>query len=280
MRHGKVRNVKRRSQKETMVPQFLFYQVLQSIFYTSASVGASSICIVQDSKNAWRNDIYPAYKAIEKDEDLYYQETLEAMDIIAKFFREQTAASVFKVPRTEADDIIGFLAYESDPNIRNVIMSSDEDFIQLMMASNTEIYNPYFKKRGFRKCEDPEFELFVKCIRGDRGDNIRSAFPRVRLDRLKKAWDDDYELQNLMEEKLKDGSKVGDMFEFNSQLIDLDRQPEHIKNVIEREVINYKPSKYNELDAISYLGKNGLSEMRDVINNQNRLLSTKCKFFV
>lgn len=278
IRHGKVRNVTRISQKEKLVPQFLFYQVLKSIFFTAQQVGATSIVIAEDAKNCWRKDIYPEYKAIEKDVDIYYQETLEAMDIIAKFFKEQTSAMVLKVARCEADDVIGRFCYESSPSVRNVILSSDEDMNQLAIAGNTEIYNPHFKNRGIRKIEDPEFELFVKCIRGDSGDNIRSAFPRVRLTRLKKAWEDDYELQNLFEEKRQDGQKVGDVFDFNAALIDLSQQPSHILSDIDSTIKNYTPSKYNELKAIKYLGENELKEMIDVIKNQDRLLSTRCKF--
>jgi hypothetical protein len=92
--------------------------------------------------------------------------------------------------------------------------------------------------------------LFVKIIRGDAGDGIFSAFPRVHADSKTKpsinaAWEDrhtrGYNWNNFMLSEWNklvrtddDGTivtkmvRVIDEFQFNEQLIDLTKQPEEI----------------------------------------------------
>lgn len=90
---------------------------------------------------------------------------------------------------------------------------------------------------------DPEYCLFLKCIRGDTSDNIFSAYPGVRENGTKnkigirEAFEDrnaqGYKWVNFMLQRWADKDEVEhyvkDRYEFNRKLIDLREQPDDIK---------------------------------------------------
>lgn len=103
--------------------------------------------------------------------------------------------------------------------------------------------------------------LFVKIIRGDSGDSIFSAYPGVRTKGSKKsigineAWEDrngqGYHWNNFMLqtwEKLKgldengnriiDQVKVLDEFRINESLIDLTKQPQDVKDLMDMVIVD------------------------------------------
>jgi hypothetical protein len=98
--------------------------------------------------------------------------------------------------------------------------------------------------------------LFVKCVRGDTGDGIFSAFPGVRYagsskkTGIREAWEDrnagGYNWNNFMLQRWQkllgtdgDGNKIVkevlvlDEFKFNESLIDLTKQPDEIKQLMD-----------------------------------------------
>ena len=176
--------------------------------------------------------------------------------IIKDFFNDNTAIPAIAVDRSEADDIIASVAQNSIH--KTIIMSSDTDFVQLLKNPDVKLFAP---AQGIeRTSDDPDFDLFVKLIRGDRTDNIDSAYPRVRETRLRKAWEDKYEMINIMETVLKDrgDAKVGDLFKFNERLIDLTRQPAYVKRDIESSINNMKINKYNSIGVMRFIGEHDL----------------------
>ena len=68
----------------------------------------------------------------------------------------------------------------------------------------------------------------MKCIRGDKTDNIPSAYPRVLLRTLQKAFRDEVLMQQVMNIQLNDGQTVQALYERNRQLIDLTLMPQHL----------------------------------------------------
>jgi hypothetical protein len=85
----------------------------------------------------------------------------------------------------------------------------------------------------FQETFNPQWELFLKCIRGDNHDNIRSSFPRVPETRLIKAFTDKAEFVKLTNDSFGTGDsrqRVRPLFEMNRRLIDLTMQPDEIKN--------------------------------------------------
>lgn len=116
------------------------------------------------------------------------------------------------------------------------------------------------KKKSFTvEPPNPEYELFKKIVRGDAGDNIQSAYPRASEKGTKnktgimEAFNDrhakSYHWNSFMLhewDKIKrideDGFtqtekvKVKDEFSINEQLIDLTKQPEHIKEIMDKAI--------------------------------------------
>lgn len=219
---------------------------------------------------SWRKDYYPEYKLNRKVERMSKTETeqentqimMEAFDDFCQFLTEKTNITVLRCPVAEADDMIAFWV-DSHPDDHHVIVSSDSDFQQLL-AKNVEIFNGVDKKHttlygiydtesggpvidkktGEPKVpEDPDYILFLKCIRGDKTDNIFSAFPGARekgtknkvgireayADRVNKgfAWN------NFMQQRWTDHNEeehtVKEAYERNKLLIDLRMQPDDIK---------------------------------------------------
>lgn len=226
---------------------------------------------------SWRKDFYAPYKAQraearaahterEADEEKVFW---EAFDTFKEFVTEKTNCTVLQNPQLEADDLIaGWI--QSHPDDNHVIISTDTDFAQLV-APNVKQYNGvmettithegYFddkgkpiidKKTGEPKAApNPEWQLFEKCMRGDTSDNVFSAYPGVRTKGTSKkvglleAFEDrntkGYNWNNLMLQRWSDHNgvehRVLEDYERNRRLIDLNHQPDNIKQII-KETIN------------------------------------------
>lgn len=221
---------------------------------------------------SWRKDVYKPYKANraearaaltvkEIEEDKLFWETF---DKFKEFITEKTNCTVLQNPVLEADDLIaGFI--QTHPESQHVIISTDSDFHQLL-APNVKQYNGVteethtlegiFDKKGklvkdkktgeAKAVPNPEWLLFEKCMRGDSGDNVFSAYPGVRVkgsknkvglqeafeDRNSKGW----AWNNLMLQRWVDHEgqehRVLDDYNRNRMLIDLTAQPENIRRII------------------------------------------------
>ena len=159
-------------------------------------------------------------------------------DLLAAFYttiKAHTSICCLSVPTMEADDsIAGFCQLYAAPDHEINIVSGDKDFIQLLKLPGVKLINPDNGKPrnqpGDKDYEpDLDFWLFLKCVRGDMGDYVPSAFPRVRETKVKKAYEDDYERLNFMNERWTDENsvehRVGDLYEENKILLSLYDQP-------------------------------------------------------
>jgi hypothetical protein len=219
---------------------------------------------------SWRKDYYTPYKrnraearaaatVKEQEEDRIFW---EAFDTFKDFIAEKTNATVLQNSQLEADDLIaGFI--QDHPHDDHVIISTDSDFIQLI-APNVRQYNGItettythegiFDKKGKRVIDkktnaekdliDPEWVLFEKCMRGDPTDNVFSAYPKVRKNKLLEAYNDrnrrGFAWNNLMLQRWVDHNgeehRVLDDYERNRRLIDLKHQPDNIKELIKETI--------------------------------------------
>lgn len=275
MRHSKVKTPTNLAHKESMIAEFIFLNMLLFILSFAKNNKIDSLVICLEGTDVWRKGIYPEYKANrEYDEDAYYSEVLRGIDIFQSYMREHTAATVLKHNKMEADDLIAVWCQMSE-GVENVILSSDNDFIQLT-DDHTSCYSPHVK--DWLTADDVMFSLFVKCIRGDRNDNIRSAYPRVRLTTLQEAWEDSYKMINLLETIMKDGKKVNDTLEFNMKLIDLKSQPQQYRDEVLEMIDSYAPGAYNLFDTLRYLKNMGLKDMEQNFKFSDNVLKTKSVF--
>jgi hypothetical protein len=219
---------------------------------------------------SWRKDYYAPYKRNrtearaaltekEAEEDKLFWETF---DKFKEFITEKTNCTVMQHPRLEADDLIaGWI--ESHPNDNHIIISTDSDFVQLI-APNVKQYNGVmettithtgiFDKSGKlvidnktkepKAIPNPEWLLFEKCMRGDPTDNVFSAYPKVRKNKLEEAYEDrkskGFAWNNMMLQRWVDHNgeehRVLDDYERNRRLIDLKHQPDDVKEIIKNTI--------------------------------------------
>jgi len=220
---------------------------------------------------SWRKDVYLPYKANRKvtaakrtprevEEDTVF---FEIMDHFIDFLRTKTNCTVLQHPNAEADDMIARWI-QLHPSDKHVVISSDSDFQQLI-AENVMIYNGivgllYTKNGIFDKdgkiaknkhgvplsIPDPQWLLFEKCLRGDAGDNVMSAFPGVRTKKMTEAYQNreekGYAWNNIMLSKWIDHEgvehRVRDDYERNRMLIDLTQQPADLIQKFDLAIIN------------------------------------------
>lgn len=254
--------------------------MFNAIKKASQDLGGTHIVFCLEGRS-WRKDYYERYKKnrvieqmkktkkeMEEDEILF-----EAFEDLSKFMMEKTNATVLQCDCAEADDMIATWI-QLHPNDNHVILSSDSDFMQLI-APNVSMHNGItgmtytheavfdendvrhefeVKSDGKIKIGDanPTFvadggwqdlALFIKCIRGDKSDNIFPAYPGVRYKGTKnktgilEAYQDrkngGYNWNNFMLQEWDDewGEKqvVKNRYELNRSLIDLTMQPEEFK---------------------------------------------------
>lgn len=275
MRHAKIRAPKGNQRKDPYAKELIFKDSLAQIVHFANEFQCDAIVIARDAPNCWRKDLFAEYKDRDHSEDVYFQDTIDAADMITHFFATCTNATIIEAPRAEADDVIAVFCQESR-GVENIILSSDKDFIQLV-DDRTQLYSPPQKK--FRTSDDPEYDLFVKAIRGDVNDNIRSAFPRVRETRLKKAWEDQVEMLNLLETVRKDGEKVADSLDFNMSLMDLSAQPAQVRHDILQAINAAHPgNRFGEFRIMRFFGDNNLKEHADMLAYKEKPLRGKHVF--
>ena len=136
--------------------------------------------IACDSKNVWRRQIFPNYKAgrkanrakSEHDWDAIFSMLHNIKDEIKNFLPYK----VIEIETAEADDIIATLVNRlqrmTGPNHAKkiLILSGDKDFIQLHNA-NIRQYNPVLSK-FVGKGEKPSIYIKEHILKGDRSDGV------------------------------------------------------------------------------------------------------------
>lgn len=203
--------------------------------------------------------------------------------------RDQTSIVTLFGDALEADDLIAGFVQKFHETDEIVVVSTDKDLVQLFYSDNVRLIDPATGKDRRMLLEkdydgDVEYFMFEKCIRGDAGDNVQSAFPGVRKTRIRKAYDDPYERVNLMNETWSIG-KVGDdiykefvvkdLFNENVLLMDLRHQPdvirERMNEIIDEALEN--PGRYNHFQFLKFLGKYELKKISEGIDNYAKMLS-------
>ena len=242
---------------------------------------------------SWRKDFYTPYKAHRKEvrdamtEEQAEEDRLffEAFDAFKDFLHEKTNVTVLQAQGCEADDFIARWI-QAHPDDQHVIVSSDSDFYQLINEQVSQyngianqhitlegIYNdrgkPVVDKKSGepKRIGDPEWLLFEKCVRGDTSDNIFSAFPGARKKGTKnkvgmtEAFEDrhkkGYNWNNFLLQTWTDHEgvehRVLDDYNRNKTLIDLTSQPDHIKAILDEEIIKAVQAEHKKQVGIHFM---------------------------
>jgi hypothetical protein len=247
-----------------------FHITLNSIKKAWQDFNGSHVVFCLEGRS-WRKDYYAPYKRNRSDARAAHTEKeaeeekvfWEAFDTFKDFIAEKTNCTVLQHQQLEADDLIaGWI--QTHPNDDHVIISTDSDFVQLIapnvrqyngVMETTTTYEGIIDKKGKRVIDkktneakavpNPEWLLFEKCMRGDPTDNVFSAYPKVRKNKLEEAFNDraskGFAWNNMMLQRWVDHNgvehRVLEDYERNRKLIDLAAQPQDIRDVI-TETIN------------------------------------------
>ena len=266
-------------------------------------------CVWALEGRSWRKDFYPEYKAnravtrlnqSQKEVD-DFKVMMEKANDLMDFVLNHTNCTVLRHSRCEADDFIArwIQIFSEDPTNEFIIVSSDSDFIQLL-APNVKIYDgvnnriitidgvfddkmkPLRDKKGkLVEMLDPEYVLFEKCIRGDKSDNVASAYPGVRTKgSAKKVGIDEafadrhnqgYAWLNFFKERWEDiqGKEhtVEDDYKRNQILIDLTMQPQDIKDALDITIYETlkEPKNHKHIGSyyLKFLGRHELTKLAE-----------------
>lgn len=208
-------------------------------------------------------------------------------DILDQFIslcREYTSLPILKRVGLEADDCIAQYVLENYNEHEVVILSGDKDFVQLLKFDNVRLINPdnSTERTVESVCgvDDAEYFMFEKCFRGDTGDNVISAYPRIRSAKLQKAWNGDVVLLNAILDHTwqmpltEEGAgcremSVQQLFWENDLLMNLTSQPENIKrDMVAAYAEAYETcGKYKHFDMLRHLSGLGLNKIADELDN-------------
>jgi len=295
---------------------YSMHVTLQSLAAARRDQKADHIIFCLEGRS-WRRDIYPPYKAhrdvkrmaatvTEQKEDAAF---MEGYNNLLKFLRDHTNVTLLQHEKLEGDDLIaGWI--QNHPEDEHVIISSDSDFHQLLSEKVTQYngvsqelhtINGIFDYKGKhvvdkktklpKKIPDPKFILFEKCVRGDPGDNIFSAYPGARSKGTKnkvgieEAFADreakGYNYNNFMLQRWTDHNKVEhrvlDDYNRNVTLVDLAAQPPEIRQLIDDTVRTCAVTKNNPMIGAKFLkfcGHHNLVRLSEQASTYATLLSS------
>jgi hypothetical protein len=212
---------------------------------------------------------YKANRVIDPEMKHFYETIKAFQEIMTK----HTSVCCLSVPGMEGDDVIGaYCQQNASPENELIIVSGDRDYIQLTKLPGVSLVDPATGKLrnqpGDKDYEaDIDYWMFLKCVRGDGGDNVPSAFPRVFETKVRKAYDDSFErmnfLNNTWTDELGQVHRVGDLMEQNAVLMDLSKQPPEIRKLLDEGIASQVANLgvYSHFQFLRFLGKYGLQRV-------------------
>jgi hypothetical protein len=254
-------------------------------------VKPDQVALAFEGSNNWRKAYTKSaecksrriYKAnrVKDDSMVPFYELIRNFEQLARL---HTSIVCLSAPELEGDDVIaGYAQHFSALGDEVIILSGDKDFMQLLKLPGVSLMNPDDGK--LRTCDDPDYFMFEKAIRGDAGDNVMSAYPRIRATKIQEAYRNEFARTNMMntEWEFCDPStgerralKVGDLFKENMTLMNLFEQPPHIRKIIEetikREVVEH--GQFSLFHFQKFCGKYKLKKISEDVTQFVELFSS------
>lgn len=203
-----------------------------------------------------RQDMTPAQQEL-------FTRFCEHINEFEQIIRDHTGIVSLAADRLEADDLIAGVVQQLPADTKITIVSADRDLMQLLRHENVVLLDPTSgQPRTLSEYDyNADYFIFHKCMRGDQGDNVRSALPRVRSTKIEKAFKDPFEYDALMKTEWtnEEGKKmvVGQLFQENKMLMDLSSQPDDIKELIKQTVDEgfANPGTFNHFKFVKFCGR-------------------------
>jgi 5'-3' exonuclease len=170
------------------------------------------------------------------------------------------------IPSAEADDIAAVMAKESSLRGDKItLVSSDKDYHQLLQYEGVSIWDPI--KRKMIKSLNPIGDLRVKCVMGDKGDNIFAVRAQTGPVRAAKLIDSG-ELDTIMNKYYKDETllleeekELAKKYIMNTTLIDFASIPVAMKNAILVSHKNYVHGTVNQGAIIKWMSVHNMKTL-------------------
>jgi 5'-3' exonuclease len=222
----------------------------------------------------WRRTYLPTYKGDRDEKQKKYSPYQGSWKLMYEFINDhllpaiesERGSRVIRVPHAECDDIIGVAMSKMKDN-NNIIISSDHDYIQLSdkalvvtpqgeptlektLASmekkfgNMSTFDQSTLPTLLEKCKDPEVQLDIKILVGDKSDCIAQVFERhgpLSKAMTKLILDDDYRERMFIKDP-----EARKRYDFNKRMIDMRLIPNEIKRNILIELKKGIDRKYEE----------------------------------
>lgn len=253
---------------------------LQSIYKWYIKYKPDFVVFAFEGGDIWRKEyttkkiVKDAYKG-NREYDPTMKHFYELIDSFRRVVQAHTSICCLHIPTMEGDDVIaGYCQLYAAPEHEIIIISADKDFTQLLKLPGVKLVEPDKGKQrnlpGDKEYqEDIDYWLFLKCIRGDGGDNVMSAYPKVRETKIKQAYADPYYRLNFMNEVWLDENqqphRVGDHYEKNIVLLDLYQQPPEERELL-LEGIKFQVGdtrNYSHFQFLKFLGEYKLEKVAE-----------------
>ena len=231
--------------------------------------------IACDSKNVWRREIFPNYKAGRKANRAKSEHDWDAIFSMLHNIKNEIKTflpyKVIEIETAEADDIIATLikrtkriiAPEHKKNV--LILSGDKDFIQLH-DKNVKQYNPVLNK-FVGKGEEPSLYIKEHILKGDRSDGIPNVLSddNVFIEGRRQKPLSKKKINNWVEEVFMTFTEEEQKnYDRNRKLIDLSCIPQELEDKINNEFLNVKVATRDKI--LGYFINKKLKTLIEVID--------------
>ena len=196
------------------------------------------VVIACDSKNFWRKELFPNYKASRKKARQKsghdWNSIFACLHLIKDEIRKHSPYKVVEIDTCEADDVIAILTMKYCATQKIMILSSDKDFVQLQKWPNVEQYSPIMKKALVEPL--PAVQLKQLIIRGDKSDGVPNILSNddVFVEGIRQRPITEKKIINWLNQDPKEfcTDEMYRNFIRNEMLIDLTKIPENLKEQI------------------------------------------------
>lgn len=247
----------------------IVFNALRSNLKKFKDYGEVILCC--DSRNYWRKQIFPHYKAHRKENreksTLDWNTIFKILNKVKADLKENFPYKVVEVDQAEADDVIATLTPRISSYEKVLILSSDADFKQLHKYDNVKQYNPMLGI--YVTSPNPVKDLKEKIIRGDSGDGIPNILSQDDVFVIKKRQSSvtSKKLVDWLEQDPKTcfSEEIYKNYIRNDVLINFDNIPENIRSSIVEEYENSTPHTKQKL--YKYFVENKLMALLDCIED-------------
>ncbi len=249
------------AENEKILRAKIYNSILNYSKKFKSSYGKIVLCC--DSNVYWRKTYFPQYKACRKvdrdNSDYDWNKIFTILNQIKRDLMEYFPYTVLEVEGAEADDLIGTLAPRFTQHENVLILSSDNDFVQLQTWNEKrtfKIKQYSMQTKKFIEVNDPALQLKMKILRGDTKDGIPNVLSddNCFIDKVRqKSITESFLKEYLYKEKsdITDES-IRKNFERNELLIDLTKIPNELKYSIVQK-FEITPIKGSKTTLLSHL---------------------------